>query len=198
MKDNIITMLMQVFALAIAGVTVGALLRAGVGAGASARGERDGGRLHQVTRWLGQHAGGLAITITVIAAFSFWTQTWSFWVSRTTERRTNAHLSPIAAAYADASLDKTSTPFLEFAASRIPSNGSYAIAPPSQAKYAFTRQWTSYVLTPRLLTDEANADAVLIVNADPKKAAYDRERFPKLMRFNSRYALALRAEGSDR
>lgn len=198
MKDNIITMLMQVFAVAIAGVTVGALLQTGISEGASARGERARGRVARVATWLRQHAGGLAITITVIAAFSFWTQTWSFWVSRTTERRSYSSLTARAAAYADASVDKPNMPFLEFARDRIPADGRYAIATPPGAHEAFARQWSSYVLIPRLLTDEKHADAIVIIDTEPKKADYDRERFPVLERFSRRYAIALPEQDAGR
>lgn len=198
MKDNIITMLMQVFAIAIAGVTVGALLQSGVGAGASVHRERARGRFGRVAAWLRRHAGGLAITIAVIAAFSFWTQAWDFWVSRTTERRSYSGLTARASAYADASVDKPNMPFLEFVRERIPADGRYAIVAQPGAHEPFARQWSSYVLIPRLLTDEKHADAIVIVDTDPKKADYDRKRFPILERFSRRYAIALPEEDAGR
>ncbi len=192
MKTTVVTALEQVFGFAIAGVTVGALIQAGIGAGATVPVERTRGFFRRTAAWLKPYAGGLAITIAVVAAFSFWPQTWSFWVTRSTERGSWSHLSVQEAGYADAKLTKANMPYLEFVRSRLKPGDTYSIAPKKQLEDVNIKQWTSYVLIPNLLTDEADADALLIFGPSPKSVDYDRERFPVLEEFAPGYALALR------
>ena len=192
MKNSVYTFLVQVFAFAVAGVTVGALLQAGVGAGASAPGERPRGFFRRIASWLRPHAGGLAVAVAVIAAAMFWTQTWAFWVDRSTERRSHANLSAQAAAYADISLGGASKPFLEFVRARLKPGETYAIAPAKALADVTVKQWTSYVLVPNLLSDEEHADAIVIYSREPRSVDYDRKRFPVLEEFQRGYAIALR------
>lgn len=192
MKNSIVTALEQVFGYAIAGVTVGALLQAGLGDRATAPVERVRGFFRRIAAWLRPYAGGLAIAIAVVAALTFWPQSWGFWVSRSTERASWSNLSARDAGYVDAKLTKANMPFLEFARARLKPGETYSIVPQEKRNDVNVKQWTSYVLIPHLLTDEEDADALLIFSPSPKSVDYDRDRFPVLEEFERGYAIALR------
>lgn len=197
MKNSVVTALEQVFGYAIAGITVGALIQAGIGAGATAPVERARGFFRRISAWLRPYAGGLAITIAVIAAFSFWSQTWGFWVARSTERATWNTISAKQAGYADANITKANMPFLEFVRARLKPSETFSIAPASKFDDVTVKQWTSYVLIPHVLTDEKDADALVIFSDSPESVDYDRERFPVLEEFKRGYAVALRKKSGE-
>lgn len=192
MKNSVATALEQVLAYAIAGITVGALLRAGIGAGAAAPAGRARGLFRRIAAWLRPYAGGLAIAISVLAVFSFWTQTWDFRVARSTERSAWSQLSAKEAGYGGASLTMANMPFLEFVRSRLGPGETFSIVPEEQREDVNIKQWTSYVLIPHLLTDEDDADVLVIFSNSPKSVRYDRERFPVLEVFAPGYAVARR------
>lgn len=186
--------LMQIFAVGVIGVTVGALIAAGIGAPKSAPVEGPRKFFKRIAAWLRPHAGGLAIAVAVLAAFMFWTQAWGFWVARSTERSGYASLTVEQAAYSDARLGNANMPFLEFVRGNLGAGQSYALAPAKSRDDVFVRQWSSYVMIPHLLADEQDADLLVIFNADPKSVKYDRKRFPELQEFAPGYAIARRGE----
>lgn len=192
MKDSVVTALEQVFGYAIAGITVGALLQAGIGAGATAPVERVRGFFRRIAAWLRPYGGGLAIAIAVAAVLSFWPQAWGFWVARSTERSAWGNLSAQEAGYVDAKLTNANMPFLEFVRSNLKQGENYSIVPRVKRDDVNVKQWTSYVLIPHLLTDPEDADALVIFSNKPKSVAYDRKRFPVLKEFAAGYAVALR------
>lgn len=188
------TTLMQIFAVAVVGVTAGALIATGIGASIAAPAERPRKFFNGIASWLSPHAGGLGIAVAVLAAFLFWTQSWSFWVARSTERKAFANLTSEQAAFQDAAQGNANMPFLGSVGEVLADGQTYAIAPTETLENAFLKQWASYVLLPNLLTDEADADLLVIYNADPAEVDYDRKRFSKLEEFEPGYAIARRAE----
>lgn len=186
--------LVLLFAVGMIGLTVRALISAGIGTRNATVVERARGIVERLATRLRPQTGRIGIAVAVIATFVFWTQAGDFLSSRSSERTGYAALTPDAAAYHDASLGTTNMPFLSFVRETLGEDQTYAIAPKTSLDDVFTRQWSTYVLTPKLLVDEHEADLLVIFAPDPTLVEYDRERFPQLEIFAPGYSIARRSE----
>lgn len=187
------TTLLQIFAVAMIGLTVGALIAAGLGVPEPG----SSGRLLRWRRfegWLKPHARGLGVAVAVVATFFFWTQLWNYWTARTGERRAYATLPSEVARFQDASIGRSNQPFLNFVRGKLKPGDTYAIAPSSILSGGYQQQWISYALTPNLLVDPQDADWLIVFNADPEQADYDGEQFPALEVFEDKFAVGRRAD----
>lgn len=187
------TTLLQIFAVVMIGLTVGAWTA--VGLGAPEPGRLTGpSRMRRIESRLRAHSRGLGIAVAVVAVFLFWTQLWSYWSARTGERRSYATLTSEVARYQDASIGKINQPFLNFVRGKLRPGDTYAIAPSSILNGGYQHQWITYALTPNLLVEPDEADWLIVFNADPKRADYDGEQFPALDSFEDKFAIGRRAD----
>lgn len=187
------TTLLQIFAVVMIGLTVGAWIAAGLGVPAPSTADRLPW-WRRFEGWLKPNARGLGIAVAVVATFFFWTQLWNYWVARTGERRAFATLPSDVARHQDASIGKINQPFLDFVRRKLKPGDTYAIAPSSILNGGYQHQWISYVLTPNLLVDPEDADWLIVFKADPEQVDYDDESFPALEMFEDKYAIGRRAD----
>lgn len=187
------TTLLQIFAILMIGLTVGAWVAAGLGMPEASPADRLPW-WRRLEGWLKPHSRGLGIAVAVVATFFFWTQLWSYWSARTGERRSYATLPSEVARFQDASIGKINQPFLNFVRGKLQPGDTYAIAPSSILNGGYQQQWITYALAPNLLVDPEDADWLIVFNADPERADFNGDLFPALEVFEDKYAIGRRAD----